>query len=336
MNSLTEITGFVQFKSAFLINGQPGAFYIKPWDNFNRNVEGGSRFTDPRDYTENAIFLGIELGDAGNVLEEHQIENMAQVWDIFLGTVMALAKGELACSFEHRDLHENNICINRTCGPCEHFNPESTLRCGFSGLEVTLIDYGLSRATLQNGETMFYDLEDDLEVFQGSDGHPQFNAYRKMRTHLFTNTRTMEKKSWHDDSSRDHSNGHSWDEYKPYTNVIWLHFLLGYLKKNLYQIPCSTFGTLKDFNAETKELSKRMDTRTKVENGAFLSATEVLEFCIGQGWISYEQAEVSGVFDDLEDDELSVNEENPKKSAKGKEKQVDIARLKKTSSKKGD
>lgn len=81
--------------------------------------------------------------------------------------------------FKHRDLHENNICVS-TREPSRDVNslPESVL-FGRSGLEVTLIDYGLSRAKLPTGEVMFYDLEDDLVVFRGEDGKPQYDTYRR-------------------------------------------------------------------------------------------------------------------------------------------------------------
>jgi serine/threonine-protein kinase haspin len=100
MNALTELPGFVTFKGAFLIQGQPGKHYFKAWDKFHHESKEGSYFTDPRFYDENTTFLVIELGDAGTVLEDYQIESIDELWDIYLGTVIALAKGEMACEFE--------------------------------------------------------------------------------------------------------------------------------------------------------------------------------------------------------------------------------------------
>ncbi|EHL02495.1 putative serine/threonine-protein kinase haspin like protein [Glarea lozoyensis 74030] len=309
MNTLTELPGFVTFKGAFLVKGQPGKHYFKAWDKYHYNSKEGSWFTDPRYYDDQTTFLVIELGDAGTVLEDYPLRTMDELWDIFLGTVIALAKGEMACEFEHRDLHENNICVSSRGLAEVARDAKANLRYGFSGLEVTLIDYGLSRATLYNGEVMFNDLEQDLEVFRGSDGHPQFNCYRKMRSHLFTSTRTMQKRAWHTEESRALSNGHDWSEHRPYHNVIWIQFLLGYLKKQLIRLKGPILDDLKNFNAQTVELSKRMDPRTKIENGAFESATQVLEYVIARGWVSCEQAEVVGTsepsflgMDNLEED----------------------------------
>jgi len=67
-------------------------------------------------------------------------------------------------------------------------------------------------------------------VFQGSEGYPQFNAYRRMRTNLMTGERTSKPKSWHKSpSSRNPSK--SWSEFTPYSNVIWICYMLGHLKK---------------------------------------------------------------------------------------------------------
>ena len=107
MNALTELPGFVTFKGAFLIRGQPGKYYVKAWDKFHNDSRDGSMFTDPRHYSGNTTFLVIELGDAGTVLEEYQMQTIDELWDIYLGTVVALAKGEMACEFEASYLHSH-------------------------------------------------------------------------------------------------------------------------------------------------------------------------------------------------------------------------------------
>jgi hypothetical protein len=66
--------------------------------------------------------------------------------------------------------------------------------------------------------------------------------------------------------------------------------MLGHLKKAFKK----TGGTLTVFNEQTKELNSRLDSRTKVENGAFGTATDVLCYCVGMGWVSEEQAEEYG------------------------------------------
>jgi hypothetical protein len=104
----------------------------------------------------------------------------------------------------------------------------------------------------------------------------------------------MQKRAWHNEESRLLCNDHDWSEHRPYNNVIWIQFLLNYLKKQLARRKEPVLDDLKEFSTETVEMSKRMDPRTKIENGAFISATQVLEYVIAQGWVSCEQAEVVG------------------------------------------
>jgi serine/threonine-protein kinase haspin len=83
---------------------------------------------------------------------------------------------------KHRDLHENNVCIAQSeSGPPSLHRADSTtpLKFGFSAFEVTLIDYGLSRAKLADGTVVYLDLEQDLALFHGDDGKQQFDNYRR-------------------------------------------------------------------------------------------------------------------------------------------------------------
>ena len=56
---------------------------------------------------------------------------------------------------------------------------KGTCKYGRSGFEVTILDYGLSRAKLPNGDIVFNDLENDLAIFQGTAGRTQFDTYRR-------------------------------------------------------------------------------------------------------------------------------------------------------------
>ncbi|EDO31137.1 predicted protein, partial [Nematostella vectensis] len=69
------------------------------------------------------------------------------------------------------------------------------------GLCVSLIDFTLSRLR-KEGVTVFCDLSEDESMFTGQ-GDYQFDIYRKMRVH----------------------NRDDWAAYKPYSNVLWLHYL---------------------------------------------------------------------------------------------------------------
>ncbi|KAE8447137.1 hypothetical protein EG329_011121 [Mollisiaceae sp. DMI_Dod_QoI] len=298
MNALTTVPGFVTFKDAHLVQGLIPRCITKAYRLHSdelKQVGKASYFPRPSAYDDDTIFLVIELGDAGYVLDECEIDTADQLWDSFIGVTIALARAEITNNFEHRDLHENNICIKYDPDNLLGYahNPDTPLKFGFSGWDVTIIDYGLSRATLANGEVAFNDLEQELSLFHGQDkgiaGH-QYDTYRRMRTHLFDGTRTMHPKPWHTPSSRALNNGHTWSDFIPYTNVLWLRYLLkmlfSKLKKN---IPASDKNTMKNLETETAELRRRLDTRTKIDNGAFSSAQDILLWMSEQGWVSEEQ-----------------------------------------------
>lgn len=110
-----------------------------------------------------------------------------------------------------------------------------------------------------------------------------------MRTHLFTGNRIMYPKSWHDnDETRNMSNGHTWQEHIPYTNVLWIKYILGYLQKNFRGAPDHA-PALAQFREDTKELSRRLNSKTLVANGAFSTAKEICQYILDEGWATPDQ-----------------------------------------------
>jgi serine/threonine-protein kinase haspin len=105
MNALTVVPGFVRFKDAHLVQGTPPDVVARAFEKFENEKEGkkkaeASWFPLPSSYIEGSTFLVIELGDAGLALENIEIKNIDQVWDVFVGVVMALSRGEVANEFE--------------------------------------------------------------------------------------------------------------------------------------------------------------------------------------------------------------------------------------------
>jgi serine/threonine-protein kinase haspin len=183
-------------------------------------------------------------------------------------------------------------------------------------MEVTLIDYGLSRAKIDNGDVIYNNLETDLAIFHSEESGIagiQFDTYRRlmslsiqdiesmltrvhyrMRTHLITGTHSMNKKDWHDKHSMPATISEPWKDFLPYTNVLWIRYVLAYLLK-AYKKSGGNKNDLNEFTVDTKELNKRLNFKTKVENGAFTSAHDVLAYVVSMGWVSEEQLENYGV-----------------------------------------
>ncbi|KUJ07155.1 uncharacterized protein LY89DRAFT_789946 [Mollisia scopiformis] len=296
MNALTTVPGFVTYKDAHLVQGMIPPCITKAYRKHVKALKrdgGWSHFPVPHTLPEETIYLVIELGDAGDVLDEVGLDTKEQVWDVFIGVTIALARAEVTNEFEHRDLHENNICVKlgpkRPVGDDNHDDANGP-KYGSTGWEITLIDYGLSRTQLPNGEIAFNNLEDDLRLF-GSQGfgiaRVQYETYRRMRTYLILGTRTVKQAGWQKDFRfRDVKTPRSWSEFLPYTNVLWLRYLLLMLIRKLKDKHPSL---AKNVEAEAKELKRQFEPMTKVENGAFSTAQDVLVWLVGAGWVTEEQ-----------------------------------------------
>ena len=102
MNALTESPGFVTFKEAHLVRGKPGNLVFRAYHRCTKWNAATSLFPDPNTFSSSSLFLAIELGDAGSVLDETPLTKISQVWDVFLGVVVALAIAEHFFQFEVR------------------------------------------------------------------------------------------------------------------------------------------------------------------------------------------------------------------------------------------
>jgi hypothetical protein len=109
INSLVPVPGFVRFSRAYVVKGHPCTQLVDAYDAYSASHGGHSEHMDPRQYTDESTFLIVELADAGFVLEDIEITNINEVWDVMVGVTMALARAELDREFE--------VCIPCTSNP---------------------------------------------------------------------------------------------------------------------------------------------------------------------------------------------------------------------------
>jgi hypothetical protein len=117
------------------------------------------------------MYAGLVLDNGGEDLECYEDLTWKQAASIFCQIVDALALAETAHQFEHRDLHWGNVVI----APVEEAAALSSLKKGqeadqlkdpkCSGVKVTIIDYTLSRATI-DGKVTANPFEDE-SLFEG-------------------------------------------------------------------------------------------------------------------------------------------------------------------------
>lgn len=83
----------------------------------------------------------------------------------------------------------------------------------------------------------------------------------------------------------------------PYTNVIWIWYLFDYtIKKYEGVLP------LTEFLKETGELREKLDPDRRIFNGGFGCASEILDYCVRQGWVYEEDLMDSDLGSGLEED----------------------------------
>ncbi|KAJ6049929.1 hypothetical protein N7444_006645 [Penicillium canescens] len=241
---LDPIPGFARFREIHVVQGRFPEPFQNAWDHYKKTKDDcmNPNPSNKRAYPDTQLWAIIEMDDAGCELEKFAWSSIFQIYDIFWGVAMALARAEEYALFEHRDLHLGNVCIRSTrqdgCmdPPTEqdiarHSCPSGF---GFSSIETTIIDYSLSRAELRltddpNGmiEVASSDL-DKKQLFdaigQDEDEIMQRNTYRYMRATLYTGDPAETEKPANIPGI--------WAEYSPRTNLVWLLFLLQSLFKN--------------------------------------------------------------------------------------------------------
>jgi serine/threonine-protein kinase haspin len=149
---------------------------LKAWDVYSTNKK--SENDRPSKFTSTQIFCIIQLSHHGQDLESYDVTTWPEAAHIFWSVVRILARGEAECEFEHRDLHWGNILIDKSEEDeilerlLDNLDLEGDgkelLDEEWDGVKVTLIDYTLSRANVNDpvGHIAYYGFEDEA-LFQG-------------------------------------------------------------------------------------------------------------------------------------------------------------------------
>jgi serine/threonine-protein kinase haspin len=161
LQNLNHIPGFTNFRELRIVQGRPSATFARAWKAWNKSRprDKKSQFPDPSkktSYEDTQLWAVIEMQDAGTdcgkVIDEGGVSTIWEVWDIFWGVCLSVAKAEQACRFEHRDMHMDNICVRSSDTEGSLIEPvirnPLKRKLGFTPLETTVIDYTLSRADI--------------------------------------------------------------------------------------------------------------------------------------------------------------------------------------------
>lgn len=324
---LAGIPGFVSYKEQFHVVGKATPELLATHQAFYRKLKRQDPdnlqfYPSPSRYLDDTKFLVVELGDAGVALEYFELTSEDMLWDIFFLLAIALARAEELVAFEHRDLHEGNLCVRRVREPVARKARGSTnRRFGFSGLDITVLDYGLSRAEdpdapipddsivedlnqrqfegnptsanpiNSNGGIAFSDLECDLSLFTSMHA-AQCTVYRRMRCHLLRGDRTHLPPNDPSYSqpypSTFEGRPLDWGVYAPYTNVLWLAYIYSFLT-NPKNFKGSDKNQLRAFKKETRGMWAHLNPDANKDVQPFLCASDVVLWGVEMEWIDPKQ-----------------------------------------------
>lgn len=99
---LDPIPGFARFREIHVVQGRFPASFQSAWD-YYKETKDDCLNPDPsnkRAYSENQLWAIIEMDDAGCELEKSCWSSVFQIYDIFWGVAMALARAEEYALFE--------------------------------------------------------------------------------------------------------------------------------------------------------------------------------------------------------------------------------------------
>ncbi|GAP89617.2 putative HASPIN protein kinase [Rosellinia necatrix] len=303
---VADIPGFVVYKERYIVQGKACRQLLETHQAFHKKLKRQDPdrlqfYPSPSRYLDDTKFLVVELGDAGTALEDFELATADQLWDIFFHVAIALARAEARIGFEHRDLHEGNLCVRKVCEPVPKDERDRTCYFGFSGLEITILDYGLSRAQADyNSEPVAYDLERDLGIFT-SDHAAQCRVYRQMRSFLLRGDRVCLPPEDHKTPYADGIDGPiTWAIHEPYTNVLWLSYLYEWMVRNF----SGPKREVNSFKRATKELWSYLDPEADESVPGFESASDILRYAVEIGWVDEDQ--LMGGRDEVEKSILSI------------------------------
>ncbi|KAI1268690.1 hypothetical protein F5Y18DRAFT_239570 [Xylariaceae sp. FL1019] len=303
---VADIPGFVVYKERYIVQGKACRELLETHQTFHKKLKRQDPdrlqfYPSPSRYLDDTRFLVVELGDAGTALEDFELVNADQLWDIFFHVAIALARAETRIEFEHRDLHEGNLCIRKIGEPVPQDERERQVHFGFSGLEITILDYGLSRAgSGGDSETVAYDLERDLSIFT-SEHATQCRVYRQMRSFLLRGDRVSLPPARHKTAYAPGIDGPiSWTTHEPYTNVLWLAYLYDWMVEH-FRGPKKEVNT---FKRATKEFWSYLDPEAAADLPGFDSASDIVRYAVEAGWLDEDQ--LMGGRDEIEKSILSI------------------------------
>uniref|UniRef100_A0A0K0DZ99 Protein kinase domain-containing protein n=2 Tax=Strongyloides stercoralis TaxID=6248 RepID=A0A0K0DZ99_STRER len=187
LSKLSEILNFscdnfVKLYKAYIVQGMYPKVLLDAWKRYKNTNEVYNE--DPSLYRKNVNhYMIFELEDAGIELEKYNKITEKQAYSLIFQLIHCLRIAEEVFQFEHRDLHESNILIQEVekTVDIDYTYSMKKYKIKSYGIKIKIIDYSLSRLTLNN-EKYYLDLEKVSAIFRGDFDSDTFQrVYKDMR-----------------------------------------------------------------------------------------------------------------------------------------------------------
>ncbi|CAG9854776.1 unnamed protein product [Phyllotreta striolata] len=200
---------FTEIQKIQCVRGKYPEALIELWDEFQETY--GSKNDCPDMFADDQLYVIFQMKYGGRDLESFQFFDAKQAYSVIQQIALGLAVAEKELKFEHRDLHWGNaLALTVPEDETVSYKLDDELyHIPSNGVRITIIDFTFSR--IENDDvTVFQDLGLDEDLFVAS-GDYQFDVYRLMRE----------------------KNGNNWNKFEPYSNILWLHYILDKAVKDL-------------------------------------------------------------------------------------------------------
>ena len=199
--------GFAQIRSLRIVRGCWHPSFLSAYHTFKTlHPQRAINEAPDKRWAKDQMYGVIEMGSAGEDLDMCKEMSAWMAYDAFWMTVVFLGVAEREGEFEHRDLHLSNLCYRMR----DRRNTDRKgMLLGRSGMEVTIIDYTVSRMRVEGGDgggEVLFAVPDDGD----EEGEMFSQAWAGMMCR-----RWIEEKAEGD-----------WESFEPKTNVFWLAHVL--------------------------------------------------------------------------------------------------------------
>jgi serine/threonine-protein kinase haspin len=318
LRRLSEIPGFVRCRGVRIVHGDYPDVLSDTFEDFKKTAPpADAQNENPAEKPlHDKLYAILEMSNVGKPIDHLDQLSCFQAFDIFWTVTLSLATAEGLLEFEHRDLHVGNICykprsltnsltdISDSLLDSMTAENKPKTRLGLSNMEITIIDFTLSRMRHEDGSITYSDMSRFENVYVDPsldtlDDH-QFLAYARMRDHAAK----IEQIAVEEGASGNNKaiTCDKYERYIPRSNVLWLDYLAEKIRRSERE-----WRVLDDDEDEVAaggklvagELEEEM--RLALEgvleavgtNGAgeLGSAGEVVALGLEKGWLSLEDVE---------------------------------------------